>query len=41
VVTDRETHNLPIIMLTGEDWDLVNVGFGNGHSREQPEMRMI
>jgi hypothetical protein len=28
-------------MLTGEDWDPVNVGFGNGHSREQAEMRMI
>jgi hypothetical protein len=25
--------NLPIIMLTGEDWDPVNVGFGNGRSR--------
>jgi hypothetical protein len=41
VPMDWETHNLPIIMLTGEDWDLVNVGFGNGHSREQAEMRMI
>jgi hypothetical protein len=29
---DWETRNLPIIMLTGEDWDPVNVGFGNGHS---------
>jgi hypothetical protein len=33
VPMDWETHNLPIIMLTGEDWDPVNVGFGNGHSR--------
>jgi hypothetical protein len=38
VLTDLETHNLPIIMLTGEDWDPVNVGFGNGRSREQAEM---
>jgi hypothetical protein len=38
---DWETHNLPIIMLTGEDWDPVHVGFGNGHSREQAEMRTI
>jgi hypothetical protein len=37
--TDWETHNLTIIMLTGEDWDPVNVGFGNGHSREQAEMQ--
>jgi hypothetical protein len=28
-------------MLTGEDWDPVNVGFGNGRSREQAEMRTI
>jgi hypothetical protein len=28
-------------MLTSEDWDPVNVGFGNGRSREQAEMRMI
>jgi hypothetical protein len=41
VPTDWEMHNLPILMLTGEDWDLVNVGFGNGRSREQAEMRMI
>jgi hypothetical protein len=41
VPTDWETHNLPIIMLTGEDWDPVHVGFGNGRSREQAEMRMI
>jgi hypothetical protein len=41
VPTDWETCNLPIIMLTGEDWDPVNVGFGNRHSREQAEMRMI
>jgi hypothetical protein len=41
VLTDWETHNLPIIMLTGEDWDPVNVGFGNGHSTEQAEMQMI
>jgi hypothetical protein len=41
VPTDWETRNLPIIMLTGEDWDPVNVGFGNGRSREQAEMRTI
>jgi hypothetical protein len=41
VPTDWETRNLPIIMLTGEDWDPVNVGFGNGHSREQAEMQTI
>jgi hypothetical protein len=41
VPMDWETHNLPIIMLTGEDWDPVNVGFGNGRSREQAEMWMI
>jgi hypothetical protein len=28
-------------MLTGEVWDPVNVGFGNGCSREQAEMWMI
>jgi hypothetical protein len=28
-------------MLTGEDWDPVNVGFGNARSREQAEMWMI
>jgi hypothetical protein len=39
VPADWETHNLPIIMLTGEDWDLVNVGLDNGQSRsEQAEM---
>jgi hypothetical protein len=41
VPTDWETCNLPIIMLTGEDWDPVNVGFGNGCSREQAEIRTI
>ncbi len=41
VPTDWEMHNLPIIMLTGEAWDPVNVGCGNGHSREQAEMRTI
>jgi hypothetical protein len=41
VTTDWEMHNLPIIILTGEDWDPVNVGYGNGHSREQAEMQMI
>jgi hypothetical protein len=35
---DWEQHNLPIIILAGEDWDLVNVGLGNGHSREHAEM---
>jgi hypothetical protein len=28
-------------MLTGEDWDPVNIGFGNGRSTEQAEMQMI
>jgi hypothetical protein len=28
-------------MLTCEDWDPVNVGFGNGQRREQAEMQMI
>jgi hypothetical protein len=41
VLTDCKTHNLPIIMLTGEDWDPVNIGFGNGRSTEQAEMQMI
>jgi hypothetical protein len=41
VPTNWETHNLPIIMLTCEDWDPVNVGLGNRHSREQAEMQMI
>jgi hypothetical protein len=41
VPTDWETRNLQIIMLTGEDWDPVNAGFGNGRSREQAEMWMI
>jgi hypothetical protein len=41
VPTDWETHNLLIIMLTGEDWDPVNVGLGNGCSREQAEMQTI
>jgi hypothetical protein len=41
VPRDWETCNLPIIMLTGEDWDLLNVGFGNGHSRKQAEMLTI
>jgi hypothetical protein len=41
VPTDWETCNLPIIMLTGEDWDLVNVGLGNGQGREQTKMQMI
>jgi hypothetical protein len=35
---DWETHNLPIIMLLSEDYDPVNVGLGNGQSREQVEM---
>jgi hypothetical protein len=30
VLMDWETHNLPIIMLLGEDYDPVNVGLGNG-----------
>jgi hypothetical protein len=37
VPMDWEMHNLQIIMLTGEDWDPLNVEFGNGHSREQVE----
>jgi hypothetical protein len=41
VLMDWETCNLPIIMLTGKDWDPVNVGFGNGCSREQAEMQTI
>jgi hypothetical protein len=38
VPTDWETCNLPIIMLTGEEWDPVNVGLGTGQSREQAKM---
>jgi hypothetical protein len=38
VPTDWETRNLPIIMLTGEEWDPVNVGLGTGQSREQAKM---
>jgi hypothetical protein len=41
VPTDWETRNLQIIMLTGEDWDLLNIGLGNGHSRKQAKMWMI
>ncbi len=41
VPTDWETHNLPIIMLSGEDWDPMNVGLGNGQSSEQAEMQTI
>jgi hypothetical protein len=41
VPTDWETRNLPIVMLTGEEWDPVNVGLGNGRSREQAELRTI
>jgi hypothetical protein len=41
VPTDWEMRNLPIIILTGGDWDPVNVGFGNGRSREQAEMWTI
>jgi hypothetical protein len=41
VPTDWETRNLPIIMLTGEEWDPVNVGLGTGRSREQAEMQTI
>jgi hypothetical protein len=29
VPMDWETQNLPIITLTGEEWDPVNVGLGN------------
>jgi hypothetical protein len=38
VLTDWEICNLCIIMLTGEEWDLENIGLGNGQSREQAEM---
>jgi hypothetical protein len=41
VPTDWETRNLPIIMLTGEEWDPVNVGLGTGQSREQAKMQTI
>jgi hypothetical protein len=41
VPTDWDTCNLPIIMLTGEDWDPVNVGLGNQCTREQAEMQTI
>jgi hypothetical protein len=41
VPTDWETRNLPIIMLTGENWEPVNIGLGNGQSREQAEMWKI
>jgi hypothetical protein len=34
-------HKLPIIILAGEDGDLVNVGFCYGRSREQAEMQTI
>jgi hypothetical protein len=30
-----------LCLQPGEDWDPVNVGFGNGRSREQAEMRTI
>ncbi len=32
---------MPIIVLTGEEWDPGNVGLSNGQSREQVEMGMI
>jgi hypothetical protein len=35
VPMDWETCNLPIIMLTGEEWDPANVRLGNRQSREQ------
>jgi hypothetical protein len=41
VPTDWETRNLPINMLSGEDWDPMNVGLGNGQSSEQAEMQTI
>lgn len=41
VPTDWEMQNLPIIMLTGEEWDPVNVGLGSGRSIEANEMRTI
>jgi hypothetical protein len=28
-------------MLTGEEWDPVNIGLGTGRSREQAEMKTI
>jgi len=39
--TEWEVRNLPIITLTGEEWDPANVGLGNGRTREQAEMRTI
>jgi hypothetical protein len=41
VPTDWEMRNLPILMLTGEEWDPVNVGLRSGCSREQVEMQKI
>jgi len=41
VPTDWEMRNLPIIMLTSEEWDPVNVGLGSGRSIEANEMRTI
>jgi hypothetical protein len=42
VPTDWEARNLPILLLTGEQWDPVCVELGpNGSSREQAEMRTI
>jgi hypothetical protein len=38
VSTDWEMRNLPILMLTGEEWDPVNVGLGSRRSSEQVEM---
>jgi hypothetical protein len=42
VPTDWEERNLPILILTGEEWDSVGVQLApNGGSREQAEMRTI
>jgi hypothetical protein len=42
VPTDWERDHLPVILLTGERWDPVEVQLGpNGRSREQAEMRTI
>jgi hypothetical protein len=40
--TDWEERNLPVIILTADQWDPVGVALGpNGRSREQAEMRTI
>ena len=42
VPTDWESRNLPILLLTGEQWDPVGVELGpGGGSREMAEMKTI